>query len=129
MAATGLRISEAQALRWGDLTDIAIIIRTAKNDQFRHVPLTATAKEVLGELRKVMKTDNADPVLPIKSPRLALENACDRLGLAHLRVHDLRHIFATRCIEAGVDIPTIASSPPRPMATSSRSTAKPRFKR
>lgn len=109
LAATGLRISEAQALRWGDIGENAIVIRTAKNDEFRRVPLTATAREVLDELRKVMPTGNADPVLPIKSPRLALENSCDRLKLPHLRVHDLRHIFATRCIEAGVDIPTIAS--------------------
>jgi integrase len=26
----------------------------------------------------------------------------------HVRVHDLRHLFATRCIEAGVDVPTVA---------------------
>jgi integrase len=73
------------------------------------VPLTAAAGVVLAELRSVMPSSSEDPVLPIKSPRLALENACKRLGLTHLRVHDLRHIFATRCIEAGVDVPTIAS--------------------
>ena len=28
--------------------------------------------------------------------------------MAHVRVHDLRHLFATRCIEAGVDVPTVA---------------------
>ena len=45
----------------------------------------------------------------IESPRLDLENACNPPKMARLRVHDLRHIFATRCIEAGVDIPAIAS--------------------
>jgi Phage integrase family len=30
------------------------------------------------------------------------------LGLHHLTHHDLRHLFATRCIESGVDIPTVA---------------------
>jgi integrase len=108
LASTGLRISEAQALTWGDITDTVLVIRTAKNDELRRVPLTATAKAVIEELRGVMPTGNADPVMPIKSPRLALENSCQRLGIAHLRVHDLRHIFATRCIEAGVDLPTIA---------------------
>ena len=44
----------------------------------------------------------------VKSPRIALEGACERLGIEHLRVHDLRHIFATRCLESGVDFPTLA---------------------
>lgn len=108
LASTGMRISEAQAVRWGDITESAIVIRTAKNDEFRRIPLTASARAVLDELRPVRPSGNADPVLPVKSPRIALEGACKRIGLGHLRVHDLRHIFATRCIEAGVDIPTIA---------------------
>lgn len=109
LASTGLRISEAQALCWGDIGENAIVLRTAKNDEFRRLPLTSSAREVLAELRGVIPTGGTDPVMPMKSPRLALEGACDRLGLPHLRIHDLRHLFATRCIEAGVDIPTIAS--------------------
>ena len=109
LASTGLRISEAQGLRWGDIEKDALVVRTAKNDDLRRLPLTKSAKTVLRELRKVLPSSPADPVMPIKSPRLALENACERLKLPHLRVHDLRHIFATRCIEAGVDLPTIAS--------------------
>jgi integrase len=109
LAATGLRISEAQALCWKDIGDSVLTVRTTKNDELRRVPLTHAACIVLAELRAVLPTGSEDPVLPIKSPRLALENACDRLNLPHLRVHDLRHIFATRCIEAGVDVPTIAS--------------------
>lgn len=108
LASTGLRISEAQALTWGDVKKDALVIRTAKNDDMRRVPLTDTAKSVLGELREVLPTNNIDPVLPIKSPRIALANSCERLGIRHLRVHDLRHIFATRCLEAGVDFPTLA---------------------
>jgi hypothetical protein len=30
------------------------------------------------------------------------------VGLSKLTHHDLRHLFATRCIESGVDIPTVA---------------------
>lgn len=108
LASTGLRISEAQSLTWGDVKKDALVIRTAKNDDMRRVPLTDTAKSVLAELRAVLPSGNAEPVLPIKSPRIALANSCDRLGLRHLRVHDLRHVFATRCLEAGVDFPTLA---------------------
>lgn len=30
------------------------------------------------------------------------------IGIPKLTHHDLRHLFATRCIEAGVDIPTVS---------------------
>ena len=36
------------------------------------------------------------------------KRACKKLGLFHLTHHDLRHLPATRCIESGVGIPTVA---------------------
>ena len=47
-------------------------------------------------------------MLPVKSLHTALTSACKHLGLQHLSHHDLRHIFATKSIKAGVDIPTVA---------------------
>ena len=38
----------------------------------------------------------------------ALTPACAQLGIPRITHHDLRHLFATRCIESGVDIPTVA---------------------
>lgn len=110
LAYTGLRISEAQALTWRDIKADHLIVRTAKNDDLRQVPLIPAAKALLARLRAAeIPTGPDDPVMLIKSPRIALDNACDRLGIDHMRVHDLRHIFATRCIESGVDLPTLAS--------------------
>jgi site-specific recombinase XerD len=37
-----------------------------------------------------------------------LTAACQEIGIARLTHHDQRHLFTTRCIEAGVDIPTIS---------------------
>jgi len=48
------------------------------------------------------------PVFLMDRPREALRNACDRLGVPRLRVHDLRHFFASWAIESGVDIPTVS---------------------
>jgi integrase len=39
---------------------------------------------------------------------IALARACKELGIPNLTHHDLRHLFATRCIESGVDIPTVS---------------------
>jgi integrase len=40
--------------------------------------------------------------------RGALASACAAVGLRPINHHDLRHRFATRCIESGVDIPTVS---------------------
>ena len=110
LAYTGLRISEAQSLRWRDIKGDTLVVRTAKNDDIRQVPLIPAMKELIARVKAAeIPTAADDPVLLIKSPRLALAGACSRLGIDHMRVHDLRHIFATRCIEAGVDLPTLAS--------------------
>jgi integrase len=110
LAYTGLRISEAQSLRWRDIKADRLVVRTAKNDDMRQVPLIPAALDLLARMKaSPLPTEDDDPVMPIKSPRLALENACERMGIDHLRVHDLRHIFATRCIEGQVDLPTVAS--------------------
>lgn len=110
LAYTGLRISEAQSLRWRDIKADTLVVRTAKNDDIRQVPLIPAMKELIARVKAAeIPTAADDPVLLIKSPRIALAGACSRLGLDHMRVHDLRHIFATRCIEAGVDLPTLAS--------------------
>jgi integrase len=38
----------------------------------------------------------------------AINSACKKLGITRFTHHDLRHLFATRCIESGVDIPTVS---------------------
>ena len=38
----------------------------------------------------------------------ALTYACNKVGTPRLTHHDLRHLFATRSIESGVDIPTVS---------------------
>ncbi|MEO6002588.1 MAG: site-specific integrase [Opitutus sp.] len=38
----------------------------------------------------------------------AIDTACAKLSIARITHHDFRHLFATRCIESGVDIPTVS---------------------
>jgi site-specific recombinase XerD len=37
-----------------------------------------------------------------------MDRAADQLSLSRITHHDLRHLFATTCIESGVDIPTVS---------------------
>ena len=40
--------------------------------------------------------------------RKSLDRGCKKIGTDRITHHDLRHLFATRCIESGVDIPTVS---------------------
>lgn len=111
MAYTGLRISEAQKIRWRNIKETWLTTASAKSKKktIRQVPLIPAALDLFSRLRSAgVPTGPNDPVMLVKSPRIALDNSCKRLNIQHLRIHDLRHIFATRCIEAGVDFKTLA---------------------
>jgi integrase len=113
----GSRLSEAAKIYGRDCSFLKneIIIRGdpitgTKNWEMRRVPM-------IPEMRKLLERMKAErgeteflnnPVLKVRKFNRSLKNACKKLGLFHLTHHDLRHLFATRCIESGVDIPTVA---------------------
>jgi integrase len=60
-----------------------------------------------------MRRERTDESLEIKLFRVgecrkSLNRACKKVGIDRITHHDLRHLFATRCIESGVDIPTVS---------------------
>lgn len=60
-----------------------------------------------------MRADRADEsgtasVLRVPEAQKAMDVAAKKVGIARITHHDLRHLFATVCIEAGVDIPTVS---------------------
>jgi Site-specific recombinase XerD len=107
LTATGLRISEARQLEWRDVLADSIHVRAeiSKNGFERFVPIIPEAREVIERLRGVCK---GDFVLPRQNPRKAIEKACRLAGLPRMSFHCFRHLFATRCIQSGVDLPTVA---------------------
>jgi hypothetical protein len=54
------------------------------------------------------KEFSANPVMRVHECQGAINSACKSLGITRFTHHDLRHLFATRCIESGVDIPTVS---------------------
>jgi integrase len=109
LAYSGCRHGEAASVRWEDIDKDWLTITGGetgtKNHEIRRVPISGPLRVII----EARRYDGASgPIFYIVSPRIALDNACMRLGVPHLRLHDLRHFFATWCIEKGVDIPTVA---------------------
>ncbi|MCA5012205.1 MULTISPECIES: tyrosine-type recombinase/integrase [unclassified Enterococcus] len=131
---TGMRIGEISALRWTDidfsektihiqrtlqrlqvgLGKTALIEGTPKTFQSERVlPLSNQLKEYLTEVKK---TSHSPYVVGIKDsctePRTItyrFKKLQEELNITPLPFHSLRHTFATRCLELGVNIATISS--------------------
>lgn len=105
---TGLRIHEARQLRWRDVLEDCIVApgTLTKNGRARAIPFVNGMSELLKSLRSV--TGQGERILPQAGCRRSLRTACKLAGVPRLSHHDFRHLFATRCIQSGVDVPTAA---------------------
>jgi integrase len=80
-----------------------------KNRTVRRVPMNANLRALLEKMREARKDEPLDtPVLQVKSAREAMARAGKLVGMQKITQYDLRHLFTTRCVESGVDIPTVA---------------------
>lgn len=114
---TGARIGEALACKWRDVDFKAAKVRLVatkkaargRKAEVRHIPLNAALRGLLERLRAEHKPTSDDPVLTINHHNLLrkFQNLCERIGLGHVRIHDLRHSFCSHLAMAGVPIPTI----------------------
>ena len=116
LAFTGCRLSEANALEWRDVDFAAgeIVVRGdantgTKNCELRRVPLIPDARVLFERMRAERSGESLDTkVFRVGECLKALDRACRKVGTDRITHHDLRHLFATRCIESGVDIPTVS---------------------
>ena len=116
LAYTGMRMGEARFVEWGhcdfDKGEILVVgapDEGTKNGSFRRVPMIPAAKKFLECLRKKNKPASLkEPVIRVKTAYAAMGRAAKKIGMEPLSHHDLRHLFATMCIESGVDVPTVS---------------------
>lgn len=106
LACTGLRISEALALQASDVLPAGLLVRDSKNGRGRLVPFIGECRAVVDRL--LGRVNGTPQLVRVRSIRKALNGACQRLNIPHLSHHDFRRLFATRCIESRVDLPTAA---------------------
>jgi integrase len=116
MAYGGFRKTEAANVTWGDcdLNKKKIVVRGdpdtgTKNGEIREVPMIPEMQTLLGRLKAENKNlKSTDKVMKVHECQKAMNRAALLVGMRRITHHDLRHLFATRCIESGVDIPTVS---------------------
>jgi integrase len=116
LAYSGCRISEAQKILWQDVdwqnsqtrVPCAKRRRSSNEDDFRFVPMIPPMKTALERMKSRRNPQPQHRVNLLDGCRRSLTNACKRIGCPRLTHHDLRHFFASVCIESGVDIQTIS---------------------
>lgn len=130
---TGLRIGEVCALQYGDIDFEKLTINVERSvkrvctpgeksvleisdpktpSSIREVPILPEIAKLLKENRLaddvyISSGNNQKPLEP-RSYRTKYTRIFDKLGIEHHTFHDLRHTFASRCINAGSDARTVA---------------------
>jgi len=107
---TGLRLGEAKAIRWSNIKPDHIVVEGTKTTAaHRILPIWGQLRELLNNIKEHRGSVSEDGFV-IKRKRIdkALRIACKKVGVEYLRHHDLRHYFATKAIQSGVDIPTVS---------------------
>ncbi len=107
LVVTGARRGEVLHARWEDF-DIEgrrWLIPTAKSGKARHIPLGENALRVLEAVRGVSNSEypfgNPETGKPYRHLHSAWNTARTRAGLREVRMHDLRHSYASFLINEG----------------------------
>src|SRR5437762_6446998 len=116
LAYTGLRKGEAKFVIWADVDfeNGEIIVRGdpltgTKNNEIRRVPMIPELREMLTAMLDSRKIENGSArVLRVNEAEKSMRAAAKKIGIAHVQHHDLRHLFASTCIESSVDVPTVS---------------------
>jgi integrase len=109
---TGMRKGELLGLKWVDLDfDRSLItLLNTKNGKPRHIPMNDVVKQAFLQIR--LKKGISSLVFPGSKGKMwdfrtSFEIARKKAGLSDVRLHDLRHTFASHLCMSGADLMTV----------------------
>ena len=103
---TGCRKGEALNLKWDDvdLKNDVIAIKGTKTKYDRYIPVSRALKRILEEINREYVYVFSYRGKKLSNFRESFKTACKRAGLNDLRVHDLRHVFASKMVMSGTSL-------------------------
>lgn len=107
---TGTRREEALRARWEhiDMGTGQWLLPTTKSGRSRYVTLNDSAKALLNDLASQHFSPwvfpGRDGTKPFNNPRKAFCRILAAANVGHLRIHDLRHSFASLAVSAGASL-------------------------
>jgi integrase len=116
---TGCRKNEIRFLTWENVSSHNTVVNIfgTKTGERRSIPLTQRVCSMLQAMQKGKKIRSIKKDFVFTHPegqqvnlhtlRSAFERACENAGIDNFRFHDLRHTFASRLAQKGVDPYTI----------------------
>ena len=110
---TGLRIGETFSLRWSnvDLKRGILTVFAPKTEKLREIPINSETRQVLEAWWLGKKNDvvfyNPETGKPFVDLKAGFALACRKAGIKGVTWHTLRHTFASRLVNRGVDIVTV----------------------
>ncbi len=109
LTATGMRRSELLGCRWGWIDGARILLPTSKNDEPKEIHLNGFAQKVLQSIPQGGPDDVLFPDVTGEAVSMAFHRVCELLTISDIRLHDLRHTFATWLRQGGTGLDVIAS--------------------
>jgi integrase len=107
---TGCRLSEIQFAKWSYIDGRHLCLPDSKTGK-RRIALSKDALAVLEMLPRATDNDylifgevDGQPITDLQRPWRRIRK---KAGFPHLRIHDLRHSFASNAIQQGVDLFTV----------------------
>ena len=105
---TGCRKGEALNLKWDDvdMQNNVIAVKGTKTKYDRYIPISKPLKSILGGIEKIQDCLYVFNIngAKIGNFRKSFTTACRNAGLKDLRIHDLRHVFASKMVMHGTSL-------------------------
>jgi integrase len=109
LTATGMRRSELLGCKWQYVDNARILLPTSKNDEPKEIHLNSFAQKVLASIPQGGPDDVLFPDVTPEAVSMAFHRVCALLNISDIRLHDLRHTFATWLRQSGTGLDVIAS--------------------
>jgi len=111
LTATGMRRSELLGCKWKYIDGTRILLPTSKNDEPKEIHLNGFAQRVLASItpEEPKPDDLLFPDVTPEAVSMAFHRVCEILSISDIRLHDLRHTFATWLRQRGTELDVIAS--------------------